>query len=147
MLFRSINLVKFAKGIRIATIMGGMPYGKQISQIKGANLVVATPGRLLDLSNSRAIRLDKVKCMIVDEADRMLDLGFQDDIEAIHELCADRGQTLMFSATFAPRIMQLATSLMNNPGRIELASAQDKHENIAQTLHWADSVEIGRAHV
>ena len=136
----AINLVKFARGIRIATIMGGMPYGKQISQIKGANLVVATPGRLLDLSNSRAIRLDKVKCMIVDEADRMLDLGFQDDIEAIHQLCSDRGQTLMFSATFAPRIMQLATSLMNNPGRIELASAHDKHENISQTLHWADSV-------
>ena len=102
--------------------------------------MVATPGRLLDLSNSRAIRLDKVKCLIVDEADRMLDLGFQDDIEAIHELSSQRNQTLMFSATFAPRIMQLATSLMNNPGRIELASAQDKHENIAQTLHWADSV-------
>jgi superfamily II DNA/RNA helicase len=78
--------------------------------------------------------------MIVDEADRMLDLGFQDDIEAIHQLCSDRGQTLMFSATFAPRIMQLATSLMNNPGRIELANAHDKHENISQTLHWADSV-------
>jgi superfamily II DNA/RNA helicase len=136
----AINLVKFARGIRIATIMGGMPYGKQISQIKGANLVVATPGRLLDLSNSRSIRLDKVKCMIIDEADRMLDLGFQDDIEAIHQLCSDRGQTLMFSATFAPRIMQLATSLMNNPGRIELANAHDKHENISQTLHWADSV-------
>ncbi|NCX56527.1 MAG: DEAD/DEAH box helicase, partial [Burkholderiaceae bacterium] len=104
----AINLVKFSRGIRIATIMGGMPYGKQIAQIKGANLVVATPGRLLDLSNSRAIRLDKVKCLIVDEADRMLDLGFQDDIEAIHELSSQRNQTLMFSATFAPRIMQLA---------------------------------------
>jgi superfamily II DNA/RNA helicase len=136
----AINLVKFCRGIRIATIMGGMPYGKQISQLKGANLVVATPGRLLDLSNSRAIRLDKVKCLVLDEADRMLDLGFQDDIEGISELCQSRGQTLMFSATFAPRIMQLATGLMKNPGRIELASAQDKHENISQRLHWADSI-------
>ena len=120
--------------------MGGMPYGKQIAQIKGANLVVATPGRLLDLNDSRAIRLGKVQQLVLDEADRMLDLGFQDDIEAIHELTSSREQTLMFSATFAPRIMQLAENLMNNPQSIELASAQDKHENIAQTLHWADGV-------
>jgi len=136
----AINLVKQSRGIRIATVMGGMPYGKQIAQIKGANLVVATPGRLLDLNDSRAIRLGKVQQLVLDEADRMLDLGFQDDIEAIHELTSSRGQTLMFSATFAPRIMQLAENLMNNPQSIELASAQDKHENIAQTLHWADGV-------
>jgi len=136
----AINLVKFCKGIRIATIMGGMPYGKQIAQIRGASLVVATPGRLLDLHDSRAIRLNKVQYLVADEADRMLDLGFQEDIEAIHALCSERQQTLMFSATFAPRIMQLAESLMKAPQRIELASAQDKHENIAQTLHWADGV-------
>jgi len=136
----AINLVKQTKGIRIATVMGGMPYGKQIAQIKGANLVVATPGRLLDLCDSKAIRLGKVACLVLDEADRMLDLGFQEDIEAIHELAAGRSQTLMFSATFAPRIMELASNLMNNPESIELASAQDKHENIAQTLHWTDGV-------
>lgn len=135
----AINLVKFTRGIRVATIMGGMPYGKQLAQLKGANLVVATPGRLLDLSQSKAIRLDKVRCMVLDEADRMLDLGFQEDIEAIHELANQRSQTLMFSATFASRIMQLATRLMNNPRQIELASAQDKHENITQFLHWADN--------
>ena len=79
----AIDLVKFCRGIRVATIMGGMPYGKQIAQIKGAQLVVATPGRLLDLNDSRAIRLDKVQHLVVDEADRMLDLGFADDLEAM----------------------------------------------------------------
>lgn len=136
----AIDLVKFTKGIRIATIMGGMPYGKQIAQIRGATLVVATPGRLLDLNDSRAIRLDKVSRLVVDEADRMLDLGFADDLEAIHERCTALQQTLMFSATFAPRIMELAQSLVNEPTRIELAHAGDVHANISQTMHWADNV-------
>jgi superfamily II DNA/RNA helicase len=136
----AIELVKFTKGIRIATIMGGMPYGKQIAQVRGATIVVATPGRLLDLNDSRAIRLDKVKQLIVDEADRMLDLGFADDLEAIHSRCEIREQTLMFSATFAPRIMELASNLMNDPTRIELAHAGDVHSNITQTMHWADNM-------
>jgi superfamily II DNA/RNA helicase len=136
----AIDLVKFCRGIRIATIMGGMPYGKQIAQIKGAQIVVATPGRLLDLNDSRAIRLDKVQALVVDEADRMLDLGFAEDLENIHRRCETLQQTLMFSATFAPRIMELAAELVNNPTRIELAHAGDVHSNITQTMHWADSV-------
>jgi superfamily II DNA/RNA helicase len=136
----AINLVKFTKGVRIATVMGGMPYGKQIAQVRGATLVVATPGRLLDLNDSRAIRLDKVTTLVVDEADRMLDLGFADDLEAIHSRCEIRDQTLMFSATFAPRIMELAASLVNDPTRIELAHAGDVHTNITQTMHWADNL-------
>ena len=105
----AINLARGIKSLRIATIMGGMPYGKQIQAIKGASLVVATPGRLLDLFNSRAIRLDQVECLVVDEADRMLDLGFAEDLEAFDERCKGRSQTLMFSATFAPRIIPTAS--------------------------------------
>lgn len=140
----AIELVKFTKGIRIATIMGGMPYGKQIAQVRGATIVVATPGRLLDLNDSRAIRLDKVKQLVVDEADRMLDLGFAEDLESINARCEIREQTLMFSATFAPRIMELASSLTNNPTRIELAHAGDVHTNIVQTMHWADNASHKR---
>jgi superfamily II DNA/RNA helicase len=135
----AINLARGIKSLRIATIMGGMPYGKQIQAIKGASLVVATPGRLLDLFNSRAIRLDQVECLVVDEADRMLDLGFAEDLEAIDERCKGRSQTLMFSATFAPRIMSLASNLTKDAKRIELAHAGEAHANIAQKLHWADS--------
>jgi superfamily II DNA/RNA helicase len=136
----AIEIVKFARGIRIATIMGGMPYGKQIASLKGAQLVVATPGRLIDLNDSRAIRLDKVQHLVVDEADRMLDLGFAEDLENIHQRCENLQQTMMFSATFAPRIMELANELVNEPTRIELAHAGDVHTNITQTMHWADSV-------
>ena len=135
----AVNLVRGMKGIRIATVMGGMPYGKQIQALKGALLVVATPGRLLDLCDSKAIRLDDVKQLVIDEADRMLDMGFADDLEAIDKRCAGRNQTLMFSATFAPKIMSLANALTTDAKRIELAHAGDKHANIEQKLHWADS--------
>jgi superfamily II DNA/RNA helicase len=136
----AVNLVRGLKGIRIATVMGGMPYGKQIQALKGALLVVATPGRLLDLCDSKAIRLDDVKQLVIDEADRMLDMGFADDLEAIDKRCSSRDQTLMFSATFAPKIMSLANELTTNAKRIELAHAGEKHANIEQKLHWADSV-------
>ncbi len=136
----AVNLVRGMKGIRIATVMGGMPYGKQIQALKGALLVVATPGRLLDLTDSKAIRLDDVKQLVIDEADRMLDMGFADDLEAIDKRCASRTQTLMFSATFAPKIMSLANELTTNAKRIELAHAGEKHANIEQKLHWADSM-------
>ena len=136
----AVNLVRGMKGIRIATIMGGMPYGKQIQALKGALLVVATPGRLLDLCDSKAIRLDDVKQLVIDEADRMLDMGFADDLEAIDKRCAGRSQTLMFSATFAPKIMSLANALTTDAKRIELAHAGEKHANIEQKLHWADSM-------
>ena len=136
----AVNLVRGMKGIRIATIMGGMPYGKQIQALKGALLVVATPGRLIDLCDSKAIRLDDVKQLVIDEADRMLDMGFADDLEAIDKRCAGRSQTLMFSATFAPKIMSLANALTTDAKRIELAHAGEKHANIEQKLHWADSM-------
>ena len=136
----AVNLVRGLKGIRIATVMGGMPYGKQIQALKGASLVVATPGRLLDLCDSKAIHLGDIKQLVIDEADRMLDMGFADDLEAIDKRCAGRSQTLMFSATFAPKIMALANELTTDATRVELAHAGEKHANIEQKLHWADSM-------
>jgi superfamily II DNA/RNA helicase len=136
----AIDLLKNSKGIRVATVMGGMPYGKQMAGLRGALLVVATPGRLLDLAQRRQIHLADVKTLVVDEADRMLDLGFAEDLEDINHLCQKREQTLMFSATFAPRIMSLASRLMKSPGRLELASATDRHTQITQSLHWADNM-------
>ena len=136
----AIDLLKNSKGVRVATVMGGMPYGKQMAGLRGALLVVATPGRLLDLAQRRQIHLADVKTLVVDEADRMLDLGFAEDLEDINHLCQKREQTLMFSATFAPRIMSLASRLMKSPGRLELASATDRHTQITQSLHWADNM-------
>ncbi|MFH7766297.1 DEAD/DEAH box helicase [Acinetobacter sp. BSP-28] len=137
----AIAFVRHMKGVRVAAIMGGMPFGKQIQQLKGAQVVVATPGRLLDLVNRRQIKLDKVDSLIVDEADRMLDLGFSEDLEAIGDLAANRKQTLMFSATFAPRIITLAERMMNDPRRISIETGHSTNTDITQTLHWTDGFE------
>ncbi|AXQ23622.1 DEAD/DEAH box helicase [Acinetobacter wuhouensis] len=137
----AIAFVRHMKGVRVAAIMGGMPFGKQIQQLKGAQVVVATPGRLLDLVNRRQIKLDKVDALIVDEADRMLDLGFSEDLEAISDLALNRKQTLMFSATFAPRIINLAERMMNDPERIAIETGHSTNTDITQTLHWTDGFE------
>ena len=137
----AIALVRHMKGVRVAAIMGGMPFAKQIQQLKGAQVVVATPGRLLDLVNRRQIKLDLVDALIVDEADRMLDLGFSEDLEAISDLALNRKQTLMFSATFAPRIISLAERMMNDPVRIAIETGHSTNTDITQTLHWTDGFE------
>ena len=82
--------------------------------------------------------------LVVDEADRMLDLGFADDLAEIHRLTEQRRQTMMFSATIAPRIQQLAARVMRNPRRVQVDSPQEKHANIQQKLFWADSMQHKR---
>jgi len=140
----AIDLVKHCRGLRVANVVGGMPYQLQIAKLQNADLVVATPGRLLDLQRSMQIKLDKVQFLVVDEADRMLDLGFADDLAEINQLTIDRKQTMMFSATFAPRIQQLATRVMRQPQRVQIDSPQEKHTNIRQVLHWADNAQHKR---
>ncbi|OGB51338.1 MAG: DEAD/DEAH box helicase [Burkholderiales bacterium RIFOXYD12_FULL_59_19] len=140
----AIDLVQHCRGLRVANIVGGMPYQLQIAKLQNANLVVATPGRLLDLQRSMQIKLDQVQFLVVDEADRMLDLGFSDDLAEINQLTIDRKQTMMFSATFAPRIQQLASRVMREPQRITIDSPQEKHANIKQVLFWADNAQHKR---
>ncbi len=140
----AIDLVQHCRGLRIANIVGGMPYQLQIAKLQNANLVVATPGRLLDLQRSMQIKLDQVQFLVVDEADRMLDLGFSDDLAEINQLTIARKQTMMFSATFAPRIQQLAARVMREPQRITIDSPQEKHANIKQVLFWADNAHHKR---
>ena len=135
----AIELVKHCKGLRIANVVGGVPYQVQIARLQNANLVVATPGRLLDLQRSMQIKLDQVKFLVVDEADRMLDLGFADDLAEINQLTIERHQTMMFSATFAPRIQQLAARVMRQPRKVQIDTPQEKHANIKQILFWADN--------
>ena len=136
----AIDLVRHCRGLRVANVVGGIPYQLQIAKLQNANLVVATPGRLLDLQRSMQIKLDQVQFLVVDEADRMLDLGFADDLTEVNQLTLQRRQTMMFSATFAPRIMQLATRVMREPQRVEIDSPQDKHASITQSLLWADNM-------
>lgn len=135
----AIELVKYCRGLRVATVMGGMPYQLQLAKLNNADLVVATPGRLLDLQRTFQIKLDKVRFLVVDEADRMLDLGFSEDLAEVNQLTITRGQTMMFSATFAPRIQQLARQVMREPRQISIDTPQERHQNIQQKLLWADN--------
>jgi len=144
----AIELVKHCRGLRIANVVGGIPYQLQIAKLQNADLVVATPGRLLDLQRSMQIKLDQVRFLVVDEADRMLDLGFSDDLAEINQLTSQRQQTMMFSATFAPRIQQLAMRVMHDNGasvkKLQIDSPQEKHANIKQVLFWADNAQHKR---
>ena len=136
----AIDLVRHCRGLRVANVVGGIPSQLQIAKLQNADLVVATPGRLLDLQRSMQIKLDQVQFLVVDEADRMLDLGFADDLTEVNQLTIERKQTMMFSATFAPRIMQLATRVMRQPQRVEIDSPHEKHASITQSLLWADNM-------
>jgi superfamily II DNA/RNA helicase len=140
----AIDLVRHCRGLRVANVVGGMPYQMQIARLQNADLVVATPGRLLDLQRSMQIKLDKVQFLVVDEGDRMLDLGFADDLAEVNKLTIERKQTMMFSATFAPRIQQLAARVMREPRKIQIDNPQEKHVNIKQVLFWADSAQHKR---
>jgi superfamily II DNA/RNA helicase len=129
-------------------VVGGLPYGVQIARLQNANLVVATPGRLLDLHRSGQLRLHTVQTLVLDEADRMLDLGFAEDLAEIHQLCAQRKQTLMFSATFAPQVRQLALRVMrsgDSTQQVNIDTPQQRHTNITQKLYWADHAVHKRA--
>lgn len=145
----AIDLVRHCRGLRIANVVGGMPYQVQIARLQNADLVVATPGRLLDLQRSGQIQLDQVQFLVVDEADRMLDLGFADDLAEVNNLTSQRRQTMMFSATFAPRIQQLALRVMHDGGKhvqkVQIDTPQEKHANIRQQLYWADDQQHKRA--
>ena len=140
----AIGFVKHCKGIRVATVVGGMPYALQIAKLQNADLVVATPGRLIDLQRSMHIKLEDVQFLVVDEADRMLDLGFSDDLAEINQLTIERRQTMMFSATFAPRIQSLAARVMRKPQHIQIDTPQERHNNIKQLLFWADNSQHKR---
>ena len=131
---------RFIPGLKVATVLGGMPYPLQIRQLTGPlDILIATPGRLIDHIQSGKCVLANVEMLVLDEADRMLDMGFIDDINLIAGNTPATRQTVMFSATFAGHVGRLAQQLLKDPQRIEVASHTDTHENIEQRLHWADN--------
>jgi superfamily II DNA/RNA helicase len=131
------------QGLRVATVVGGVPYAAQIKALRGPlDVLISTPGRLLDHLGSGKAVLDHVELFVLDEADRMLDMGFIEDIQAVAETLPASRQTMMYSATFAGHVGRLAHSLLREGAqtrRIDVASHTDTHENIEQRLHWADN--------
>ena len=120
-------------------IFGGVGINPQISALKkGVDILVATPGRLLDLHQQRSVDLSKVEILVLDEADRMLDMGFIHDIKRILKVLPAQRQNLLFSATFADEIKTLADSLLNKPAMIEVARRNSTVEMIEQKIHPVD---------
>ncbi len=125
--------------IRSAAVFGGVRIEPQITQLQGGlDVLVATPGRLIDLYNQQAINFDQLEILVLDEADRMLDLGFIDDIRHIQMLLPTQRQSLMFSATFSTEIKSLAEDMLNNPLLIELAAENSPVNTVKQILHPVD---------
>ena len=127
-------------GLRVTTIVGGVPYPAQLKALRGPlDILIATPGRLLDhLQTGKAV-LENVEMLVLDEADRMLDMGFIDDITTIADHLPTARQTVMYSATFIGHVARLAQNLLRDPKRVDVASHTDTHANIEQRLHWADN--------
>jgi ATP-dependent RNA helicase DeaD len=127
------KLAKYKKGVWVTTVYGGDSIERQIKSLKaGANIVVGTPGRVIDLIERRALKLENVKMAVLDEADEMLDMGFRDDIESIlQETNADR-QTVFFSATMSKPIMALTTRYQNNPVLVKVVKNEITNVNIEQ---------------
>ena len=124
---------------RSTVIFGGVSINPQITKLrKGVDIVIATPGRLLDHANQRTIDLSKVECLVLDEADRMLDMGFIHDIKKILALLPKNRQNLLFSATFSEEIKRLADGLLNAPTLIEVARRNTASESVKQVVHPVD---------
>jgi superfamily II DNA/RNA helicase len=127
--------------VKTVSIVGGMPYPVQNRMLKmGVDILVATPGRLLDQMNSGRVDLSRLQLLVLDEADRMLDMGFSEDLDAIVSKMPASRQTMLFSATMEPGIVRLATSMLKDPVRITVDSQQTPHVNIEQRMHIADDM-------
>ncbi len=134
---------QYLRRMNTLSILGGMPYRQQLEMLsKQPEIIVATPGRLLDHLERGRISFSALSMLVLDEADRMLDMGFIDDIETIVAATPENRQTLLFSATIDNRIANLTQRLLNSPERIEIVQRTDRPANITQSIHWVDD----RAH-
>ena len=126
-------------GLKSAVIFGGVGANPQINAIKnGLDILVATPGRLIDLMGQGHISLKEIEILVLDEADRMLDMGFLPDIKRILTSLPKARQNLLFSATFSAEIKALANTLLKSPALIEVARSNSTHEAITQKIHPVD---------
>jgi len=126
-------------GLKSTVIFGGVGANPQIKAIAaGLDILVATPGRLLDLMSQKCVSLDAVEILVLDEADRMLDMGFLRDIKKVLAALPKKRQNLLFSATFSDEIKSLADGLLNTPELIEVARSNSTNEAIEQLIHPVD---------
>ncbi|OSI35926.1 DEAD/DEAH box helicase, partial [Neisseria dumasiana] len=137
------NVQNYIKNLplRHTVLFGGVNMDKQTADLRaGCEIVVATVGRLLDHVKQKNINFSKVEIVVLDEADRMLDMGFIDDIRTIMQMLPKQRQTLLFSATFAPPIRKLAQDFMNSPEQVEVAAQNTTNANVEQHVIAVDTM-------
>ncbi|MEO6348352.1 MAG: DEAD/DEAH box helicase [Aquaticitalea sp.] len=123
--------------LRSMVVFGGAGIEPQIELLKkGVDIVVATPGRLLDLHKQDQLNLDYIEILVLDEADLMLDMGFIDDVKKIERLCPEDKQILLFSATMPFKVEQLANTILKSPERIEVTPTSSAAKNVSQVLYY-----------
>lgn len=126
------RLARGIHNIKVLTLCGGTPLGPQIGSLEhGAHIIVGTPGRIEDHLNKKRLNLDHLNCLVLDEADRMLEMGFQSALDLVFSLCPQERQTLLFSATFPEELKPIARKFMKQPDHIKVASKHTS-ENISQ---------------
>ena len=137
----SENVVKYSEFLHLnsTVIFGGVNQNPQVRAIRnGVDVLIATPGRLLDLNNQKALFLDQVEILVLDEADRMLDMGFLRDIQKVIKLMPSKRQNLLFSATFSKEIRELAKGILNNPVSVEATPENTTVDKIEQKVYRVD---------
>ena len=135
----SVSLYGKHLPFRSTVIFGGVKINPQINQLKkGVDIVIATPGRLLDLIAQKAIDLRSIEFLILDEADRMLDMGFINDIKKVLKIVPKEKQTLLFSATYSAAIKKLSNELLKNPVLVEVARQNRSSEQVSQSVYHVD---------
>ena len=131
----SFNKYGVEHKLNVALLIGGVSFGDQETKImRGVDVLIATPGRLLDFFERGKLLLNGIEILVIDEADRMLDMGFIPDIEKICKLVPFTRQTLFFSATMPPEITRLTEQFLHNPARVEVARAATTVSTITQAL-------------
>ena len=129
-------------GHHVTAIYGGVRYDKQLKALKhGTDMLVATPGRLLDLVQRKAADLSRVDILVLDEADRMLDMGFWPDVRRIMRLLPAERQNLLFSATMAPEVLRMASSALKDPAWLEVGERAKPVDEVAQWVYPVDAMQ------
>ena len=138
------NLADFTKGshLKVTLVVGGQSINRQTENLKrGVDLLIATPGRLMDLIDRRAVSLSETKFLVLDEADQMLDLGFIHALRKIAPLLAADRQTMLFSATMPKQMSELAAAFLNSPVRVEVARPNQTADKVTQAVHFIGQTE------
>lgn len=138
---QAVKYSKYLPKVKTVCLYGGAPYPVQNRQLaRPYEILVATPGRLIDQFDNGRIDFSRIELFVLDEADRMLDMGFISSVERLSSVLPKKVQTVLFSATLEGDILRLSKNLLNKPVEINLASSTKKHENIQQCLYFADNL-------